>query len=227
MTPTYSMDYLLMPLPRSGSNLMYEMLSSLECGRPYETWGDDLKDKRTMQWGETPRKAHAAYVRGKCECGGITGVKLQPHRVIRALGAGIEIKPRLVVAMLRPPLNCAVSLIKARRTGLWSIKSPEQRRGSGKLDLKILHKECRCIVDDFRQSMESLRGRRIMRIEYDDLAADPAKMARKVYQAIVGQAPTREPKWERIKQRTKAEEEFCRKHAAEFRHYYEELTRLF
>ncbi len=134
------LDYMIIPMPRAGSNLLCDLLRQANCGNPHETWGDREKNLLTVQYGKTPREAHAAYVREVCMRGGVSGIKLQPARVLNAIKSGIELRPKKIIWMRRHPLFCAVSLYKARITKAWSsIVEPQIDFSISEIHLPDLH----------------------------------------------------------------------------------------
>jgi len=123
----YTLDYIIVPLPRAGSNFLCDMLSCTDmCGKPKETWGDKKKDEnvKSKYPGKSPAEAHSVYVKGYCTKGGITGIKLQPLRIIKAYNDNIFdfLNVKKVIYLLRHPFDCAVSYKKSKLTKIWRDK---------------------------------------------------------------------------------------------------------
>lgn len=179
-------NYIICATPRSGSNLLCEILSSLGfAGNPAEHFWDPpgsevepLADRwpHVLQSGTCPDGVFGTKLmwyqaeRLQRELPAVVGM---PDEPLTRIFATILDDPKYVYLTRRDRVRQAVSLVRAMQTGQWRSMDPEA--GAPKYNAEAISREIEFLLDDER-NWEGFFARNALapyRLTYEDLDSAP------------------------------------------------------
>ena len=196
-SPAPHVSYLVCALPRSGSSLLCDVLAGTElAGAPTEYFDRNQMEAFAREWevSGTDRYLEELFAR-KTSPNGVFGLKAFIHQIEDVLGDrdldAVFPDLRLVYVRRRDHVRQAVSWARASQTGQWASDLPVLRDGPASYDAQEIGELVARIEseEDRWEDLFARRGREPLRIDYEQLAPDPASAVRRVFDLVGIEAP--------------------------------------
>ena len=191
-SPAPHVSYMVCAVPRCGSSLLCDLLAGTGlAGAPTEYFDSNQMQAFAREWGAegTDRYLRELLSR-KTSPNGVFGLKALIHQLDDVLGEreldAVFPDLQLVYVRRRDHIRQAVSWVRATQTGQWASDLPVLRTQPPRFDPAEIGTLIRRI-DREEERWEELferRGRRPLRFEYEQLAADPHPAVRQVLELI-------------------------------------------
>jgi LPS sulfotransferase NodH len=192
-------SYLVCSIPRSGSNLMCELLSATGlAGAPTELFNPDFMPILKQRWGvESNDEYLRLLLERKTGPNGVFGAKVGwgPYRAVFGDGDPRELLPNLHLVFMtrRDHLRQAVSWVRAVQSRRWQSIQTGRPDGALEFDAEHITRKLQRIglAEEAWRSMFDRHGIEPLEIVYEDLAADQDRALRQAL-AFIGIEPPAE-----------------------------------